>query len=133
MLPLHPVEGRTVVEEPKNVRRGRSARIAARTAAVPEVNPAPPGQRGGWYAPLREAEIRVIYATAPRLPAELGKGNAPPKLIESATDRGAEVNALGRLAFPRVLVEDIIAGACKSFVFHGRDPRHDFEVGHDRV
>lgn len=121
------------MEEPKNVRRGRSARVAARTAATQEVNPAPPGQRGGHYAPLSEAGIGAIYATALRLLAELGMGEAPPRLVEAAIAQGAEVNSLGRLSFPPAMVEDIVAGACKSFIFHGRDPRHDFEVGGDRV
>lgn len=31
------------------------------------------------------------------------------------------------------MVEDIIDGAAKGFVFHGRDPKHDFEIGGDRV
>ena len=121
------------MEEPKNLRRGRSARLAARMAAIPEVNPAPPGQRGGRYAPLAEGEIQAIYATALRLLAELGMGEAPPALVEAAKSRGAFVNTLGRLAFPRAMVEEVVAGACKSFVFHGRDPSHDFEIGGDRV
>ncbi len=123
------------MEEPRRLRRGmgRSARIAARTAAMPEVNPAPPGQRGGQYAPLSGPGIRAIYDTALRLLAELGMGQAPAILVDAATARGAEVNALGRLAFPRTMVEEIVAGACKSFVFHGRDPRHDFEIGGERV
>ena len=123
------------MEEPRRVRRGggRSARVAARTAAEPEVNPAPPGQRGGQYAPLSEAGIRAIYDTALRLLAEIGMGRAPDILVEAAVAQGAQVNALGRLAFSHTMVEDIIAGACRSFVFYGRDPRHDFEIGGDRV
>lgn len=123
------------MEEPRRVRRGggRSARVAARTAAEPEVNPAPPGQRGGQYAPLSEAGIRAIYDTALRLLAEIGMGRAPDILVEAAVAQGAQVNALGRLAFSHTMVEDIIAGACRSFVFYGRDPRYDFEIGGDRV
>jgi trimethylamine--corrinoid protein Co-methyltransferase len=60
-------------------------------------------------------------------------GAAPPVLVEAATARGAELTGLGRLAFPRSMVEDIVAGACKSFTYHGRDPRHDFSIGGDRV
>jgi len=54
------------MEEPRNVRRGRgrSARIAARTAAEPEVNAAPPGQRGGRYTPLTCPQVQAIYDTA---------------------------------------------------------------------
>ncbi len=121
------------MEEPRSVRRGRSARTAARTAATPEVNPAPPGQRGGRYAPLTEADIRAIYDTALRLLAELGVGEATPRLLEAALACGAHVNELARLAFPCTMVNDIVARACKSFVFYGRDPRHDFEIGGDRV
>ncbi len=109
------------------------ARIAARTADKPEINAAPPGPRGGAYRPLSDAGIVAIYDTALSLLAELGMGQAPPQLVEAATARGAEVNALGRLAFPRAMVEDIVAHAAKRFVFHGRDPAHDFEIGGERV
>ena len=39
----------------------------------------------------------------------------------------------GRLCFPRSMIEDFIDGAATSFVFHGRDPKHDIEIGGDRV
>jgi trimethylamine--corrinoid protein Co-methyltransferase len=60
-------------------------------------------------------------------------GEVPAAFQELALARGAQLNSLGRLTYPRAMVEDIIAGAAKSFVFHGRDPRHDFEIGGDRV
>ncbi len=47
--------------------------------------------------------------------------------------RGCRVNARGRLCFPRGVVEDIIAGAARRIVLHGRDPAHDLEVGGSRV
>lgn len=121
------------MEEARHLRRGRAARIAARTEAITEVNPAPPGQRGGQFGPLGEPEIRAIYDTALRLLAELGMGAASPRLVEAATARGAKVNSFGRLSFPPTMVEDIVAGACRSFVFYGRSSRHDFEIGGDRV
>ena len=93
------------MDEPKKLRRGggRAARVTAR-AAAPEVNPAAPGQRGGQYRPLTGAQIQAIYDTALRLLADLGMGTAPPVLVEAAVARGAFVNALGRLCFPRALV-----------------------------
>ena len=123
------------MEEPKKTRRGgaRAARIAARTAERPEVNAAPPGPHGGAYRPLSDSGIAAICDTALRLLAELGMGQAPPQLVEAATAHGADVNALGRLTFPRPMVEDIIAHAAKRFVLHGRDPAHDFEIGGERV
>ena len=61
-------------------RSGRKARHAQRSAPPP--NPAPPGQRGGQYAPLSEAEIKAIYDTALRLLAELGLGEDHDGIIE---------------------------------------------------
>jgi len=119
-------------EEPQRVRRGRGARMAAR-AAGPEISPAPPGQTGGAYRPLTDPQIRAIYDAALTLLADLGMGEAPPALIEAATAHGAEMTPLGRLAFPRAMVEEIVERAAKAFVFHGRDPRHDIEIGGERV
>ena len=99
----------------------------------PEINPAPPGPVGGRYRPLTDAQVQRIYACSLRMLAELGMGDAPAALVERALEHGATVNDLGRLCFSPGLIEDIIDGACKSFVFHGRDPRHSFEVGRDRV
>ena len=113
-------------------RAGRAARQRERRAPT-KASAAPPGQVGGRYKPLDEAEIKAIYETALKLLAELGMGQAPPRLIETATARGAKINALGRLAFPRMMVEDIVAGAATSFVLCGRDPRHDIEIGGERV
>lgn len=127
------------MEEPRGARRqrgsgsGRAARIARRKAADGVPNPAPPGQRGGLYRPLSERDIEAIWATALRLLAELGMGEAPPILVEAATARGAEVNALGRLCYPRALVEDIVAAAPRRFTLHGRDAARSFEVGGDAV
>ncbi|MEM8741909.1 MAG: trimethylamine methyltransferase family protein [Pseudomonadota bacterium] len=111
---------------------GRAARVAARQAA-PVQNPAAPGQRGGRYAPLSEAELLNIYRTALRLLSELGLGESPPVLVEAALGRGAQLSPEGRLCFPRGLVEDVIAGACTRFTLHGREPRHSIELGGDRV
>lgn len=102
-------------------------------AKPPEFDPCPPGQIGGTYRPLTETDLQSIYATALRILEELGMGESPKVLTEQAVAKGAFVNASGRLCFPRSMVEDIIARACKSFVFYGRDPKHDFEVGGERV
>lgn len=60
-------------------------------------------------------------------------GEAPLLLQQQALGKGAHINAKNRLCYPVAMVEDIIAGACKNFVLHGRDPRHDIEVGGDKV
>ena len=112
---------------------GRTARVALRQAAAPENNPCPPGQSGGAYKPLTEAGLKAIYDTALRLLENLGMGEVPASFQELALAKGAGLNSQGRLCFPRALVEDIIAGACRSLVFHGRDSRHDFEISGERV
>ncbi len=124
-----------MTEKRRRSRRGRSSRDAmiAKRRAGPATNPAPPGPAGGQYRPLTDKQIGQIYATSLRMLAELGMGEAPPQLVERACDRGAEINDLGRLCYPRAMVEEVIAGACRSFVFHGRDPNHSFEVGGERV
>jgi trimethylamine--corrinoid protein Co-methyltransferase len=122
-------------EELKVGRRsgGRASRVAARMATEGEVNPCPPGQRGGQYRPLDDRQLAGVVDTAYRILDEIGMGEVPPVLMEQALSKGASVNRLGRLSFSRAFVEDIIAGAAKSFVYFGRDPRHDFEIGGDRV
>jgi len=112
---------------------GRASRIAARTAPEAEVNPCPPGQHGGRYRPLSDSDVIAIVDTALRILDEIGMSVVPDVVMEKATAGGAYVNSLGRLSFPRSMVEDIIDGAAKSFIYHGRDPKHDFEIGGDRV
>ncbi|MEM6406847.1 MAG: trimethylamine methyltransferase family protein [Pseudomonadota bacterium] len=113
-------------------RAGRQARLAQR-ARPPEVNPAAPGQHGGQYRPLTDPEMRDIYATALRLLDELGLGEVPARLWDDLIKAGAQDLGGGRIGFPLALVEDCIAKACKSFVFHGRDPDRSIEVGGQRV
>lgn len=111
---------------------GRAARHAKR-AAAPEIDPAPPGAKGGAYKPLSESGVRAIHETALRLLEDVGLGEAPPSLVAAATARGARVKANGRLSLPPALVDWAIAQTPKRIAFPGRDPAHDFEIGGDRV
>ena len=120
-------------EQKQPIRSGRKARIAKRTAAVPEINPCPPGQIGGRYKPLSDADVQAIYQTALRLLWDLGMGEVPKVLEEAAVARGAEVSSSGRLCFPKAMIEDTIAAAPGTFTFHARDPNRSFEIGGDRV
>jgi trimethylamine--corrinoid protein Co-methyltransferase len=119
--------------KPKRRRGGSREAMLARRSKPPVVNPAPAGPSGGQYRPLTEAQVEQIYDTSIRMLAELGMGDSPPALTEQALKCGATINDLGRLCFSQDMVEDIIDGACKSFVFHGRDEKYTFEVGGDRV
>jgi len=123
-----------VLEEKKQRRGGgRAARVARRTADEAEVNPCPPGQKGGAYRPLTDQDLEAIYKTALRILADIGMGEVPSALMQRALEKGARQNAEGRLCFPGPMIEGIIDKAAKSFVFRGRDPKHDIEIGGDRV
>ena len=117
-------------------RRGKlTAREAmhAKRAKAPEISPCPPGPSGGQYKPLSDHDIQQIYSTALRVLSDIGMAEAPDALIQQALSKGATQNKAGRLCFSKSMVEDIIAGACRSFPLYGRDPRHDVEVGGDKV
>jgi trimethylamine--corrinoid protein Co-methyltransferase len=118
---------------PKRRRGGSRAAMLAKRSKPPAINPAPAGPVGGQYRPLTNLQVEQIYDTSIRMLAELGMGEAPAALTAQALKCGASLNDLGRLCFSRDMVEDIIDGACKTFVFHGRDENHSFEVGGDRV
>ncbi len=109
---------------------GRLARHAARAKGL--ASPAPPGQVGGQYAPLSDADIVAIYAAAKRLLAELGMGEVPDRLRADLLTAGAEAQG-PRVLFPAALVDAAVDRAAKRFVLHGRDPARDIEVGGDRV
>jgi trimethylamine--corrinoid protein Co-methyltransferase len=112
-------------------RQGRKDKQALRKAAP--ASPCPPGQRGGQYTPLSEAEIKRIYATALELLATLGIGEVPDRLRKDLLAAGAEDTPNGRVAMPRALVEDAIAKAAKTFTLHGRDEARSIDVGGDSV
>ncbi len=113
--------------------RGRAARVEARLSGASAVNPCPPGQVGGTYRPLSDKGLEDVYRTALRILDEIGMAEVPGVVRDKALEAGARINDLGRLCFPTSLIEDIVAGAAKSFVFFGRDEKHDFEIGGDRV
>ena len=112
---------------------GRAARHQKRMSPIKQFDPCPPGPIGGQYRPLKDAELRSIVDTAFRILAEIGMGEVPPMLQAKALEKGASLSSTGRLLFSRSMVEDIVAGACKSFVFHGREAKYDLEVGGERV
>ena len=112
---------------------GREARKAARITMSDAPNPCPPGALGGRYQPLRDDECTQIIDTAMRILAEIGMGEVPERLQTQALAKGARLNHHGRLCFPRELIQEIIAGACKSFTYMGRRPERDIEIGGERV
>ena len=114
-------------------RSGGRAQRHLKRAAKPVVDPCPPGQLGGAYKPLSDADLHAIFETALRLLSELGMGEVPQRLFGDLLKAGAVAGGPGRITFPRSLVEDAIAAASKRFVLHGRDEDRSIQVGGDAV
>lgn len=111
------------------MRKGRKARHAN----PPKAEAIRPGMTGGRYMPLTDHELHQVCDTVFRVLEEVGMGSPIPILVERALERGCHLNDLGRLCFPRSLVEDVIAHTPKNFPFMGRFPEHDLELGGQRV
>ena len=66
---------------------------------------------GGSYKPLSQADLERIHHAALDVLERIGMAGATETMHELATQRGAHVNAHGRLCFPASMVEDMVAGA----------------------
>ncbi|WP_425038612.1 trimethylamine methyltransferase family protein [Primorskyibacter sp. S187A] len=113
---------------------GRSARRAARAAKLPEhMRPVRPGLEGGRYDPLSAADVRRIHDTALDALEQIGLADTPASGIEILTKAGAELGSDGRIRFPRALVDDMLALACKDVVLPGRTEANDLDLSGTRV
>ena len=113
---------------------GRAARTAARAAPLSAaMRPVRAGLSGGQYAPLTEAGVAAIHEAALRALEEIGLADAPPSGVAAMTAAGAVLGEDGRLRFPRALVEDMLALACRDLTLHGRNPAHDMLLSGTRV
>ncbi len=116
----------------RSKRSGRDARHSLR-AAPPRVDPCPPGQPGGAYTPLTQADMVQIHRTALRLLEDLGMGEVPERLRVDLLAAGAIEGADGRVCLPEKLVGEAIAAAPGQFVFHGKDSARSITVGDKNV
>ncbi len=109
---------------PRTKRRsggGRAARVAQRSEG-PKEAAVRAGLMGGAYRPLTDRDIQRIHGRALDVLENIGMGDAFPAFRALALAKGGWMNEHDRLCFPRVLIEDIIAGAGRNFTLHGRDP-----------
>ncbi|MCU0816966.1 MAG: trimethylamine methyltransferase family protein, partial [Cypionkella sp.] len=121
---------------PQRARRagGREARVAQRAAPLEEARrPIRAGLSGGQYSPLTEAGAARIHQAALQALEEIGLSNAPASGVEILTGAGAVQGADGRIRFPRALVEDMLALACRDLTLHGREEKHDLHLSGTRV
>ena len=108
----------------KKARRqgGRSARRRKREG-VTESRAIWPGIHGGSYRPLSDAAMDKVHKAALDILSTIGVGDANQDLLDVALTKGCHLNEHGRLCFPATLMEDLIAGAARSFVVHARGER----------
>ncbi|WP_281982246.1 trimethylamine methyltransferase family protein [Thalassorhabdomicrobium marinisediminis] len=113
---------------------GRAARLALRAAPMSDdLRPIRPGMTGGTYRPLSDADVQKIHNAALTALETIGLADAPPSGVEILTGAGALLGDDGRIRFPRALVEDMLAVACKDLTLCARDPRHDLDLSGQRV
>jgi len=112
----------------------REAKIALRKAALAEeLNPVHPGESGGWYKPLTDADIAQIDATVYRILEEIGFADATGDCIETCTAVGAVLGDDGRLRFPRAVIEDTLDKCCRDLTLYAQDPKYDLHLTGSRV
>jgi len=124
MSTLAPTSGRPA--------RGRAARVAERRA-IRRSEAVRPGLPGGCYQPLSTHDLERIGDTALAILANIGMSAVTDEIRDYATAKGAFFNRHGRLCFPRALVEDLLSGAAREIVYHGRDPQRTIRSGGNRV
>lgn len=108
-----------------DVRRGgREARRALRAAPIVDA-PVRAGMTGGTFAPLSADDQAKIHGAVLTVLEDIGLAQAIPSCVEACTSVGAIMGDDGRLRFPAGLIEDVVAGANRSFTLYARDPRHD--------
>ena len=113
---------------------GRSARRAARAAPLSQdIRPIRAGMEGGRYQPLTEHDLQRIHETALDALEQIGLADAPQSGVDILTAAGAILGDDGRLRFPRTLVEDMLAKACKDVTLASRDANHDLQLSGNRV
>ncbi|MCP4390729.1 MAG: methyltransferase, partial [Gammaproteobacteria bacterium] len=115
----------------KRRRRGsaREARLRMREDAVNK-RPVHAGLIGGAYKPLQQSDLEKIHHTALDVLETIGIGSPTPEVIELATHAGCWIDDNERLCFPRMMIEDIVAGAAREYTIFSRSPDHaDVQVG----
>ncbi len=113
---------------------GRKAMLALRSKPLDkDSKPVLPGERGGTFQPLTQAEMEKVAETAFNILEEVGFSQATPHCVEMCTKVGAIVGEDGRLRFPRAVVEDAISKANRNLTLHAQDPEFDLDLSGQRV
>ncbi|EPX78949.1 trimethylamine methyltransferase family protein [Litoreibacter arenae] len=113
---------------------GRAARRAMRAAPLSaDKRPVRAGLEGGQLRVLSDADIARIHEAALTALEQIGLADAPDTGVEILTGAGAVLGDDGRIRFPRALVEDMLAVACKDITLCGRGPANDLHLTGKKV
>ena len=113
---------------------GRQARKALRAAPLAEESkPVRPGETGGRFLPLTQADIKRIDTAAFDLLENVGFSRAIPSCIELITAAGGKLTKDNRLLFPRALVEDALDKAARDITLHAQSPEFDLHLSGYKV
>ena len=113
---------------------GRQARKALRSAPLAEdVKPVHPGESGGQYRPLSDADVAAIDANIFKILEEIGFNDATPHCIEACTSVGAVLGDDGRVRMSRAVVENALQQAERNLVLYAQDPKYDLRINGSRV
>jgi trimethylamine---corrinoid protein Co-methyltransferase len=97
-------------------------------------NIVPGGLATSAYRPLSEIEIHKIHGASLTVLERTGIQIHASEARDIFKQAGARVDeANNRVYIPRAMLEDAIALAANQFVLAGRDPRHDLQIGGERV
>lgn len=114
-------------------RGGSAARRRDQDAHAGGTNAVRPGQAGGQYRPLADADIQRIYAAALDVLEDIGIGDPIPEILNYALEKGCYLDDDGRLRFPRTLVEDMIALSPRQYALYAPNPENDLMVQGEEV
>jgi trimethylamine--corrinoid protein Co-methyltransferase len=115
-------------------RRGRAARMTVREQAQSQRARAVwPGIEGGAIKPLSDRELERINEGALQVLERVGMANAGPEVIEIAREKGLTITDDDRILFSRAYIEDMLAGAARSFTLYGRERKYDLELSGSKV
>lgn len=92
------------------------------------------GTEGGWYKPLKEADVAKIHHAALDVLEQIGIELMPSEARDIFEEAGAKINPdKNRVYIPRALVEEALSTAQNEVLLAGRHPKHDMRLGGKRV
>jgi len=90
--------------------------------------------RTRWLEVLTDEQIRQVHRSSLEILEQTGVCMPQRRLLELLRDHGAWVDFERQvIRFPSSLVERALKGCPSRFTWHGRNPKHDFRLGEDKV